>query len=51
MGPEMYYSSLGVNGFLALVSRLGGVCRHLEYDQYPELHTYMIVQKPEASVD
>ncbi len=45
MGPERYYSSLGVNGFLGLISRLGGVCRHLEYDQYPELHAYMIVQK------
>lgn len=45
MGPEVYYSSLGINGFLKLIMSLGGVCRHLEYDQYPELHTYFIVQK------
>ena len=46
MGPEVYYSSLGINGFLNLFISLGCICRHLEYDQYPELHTYFIVQKP-----
>jgi len=45
MGPEVYYSTLGTNGFLALFNRLSCICRHLEYDQYPELHTYLIVQK------
>lgn len=45
MGPEVYYSSLGINGFLRLFISLGGICRHLEYDQYPELHTYFVVQK------
>lgn len=45
MGPEVYYSSLGINGFLKLFLDLGCICRHLEYDQYPELHTYFIVQK------
>ena len=45
MGPEVYYSSLGTNGFLSLFMKLGCICRHLEYDQYPELHTYLIVQK------
>ena len=45
MGPEVYYSSLGINGFLSLLMKLGCVCRHLEFDQYPELHAYMIVQK------
>lgn len=45
MGPEIYYSTLGINGFLSLLIKLGAVCRHLEYDQHPELHTYLIVQK------
>lgn len=45
MGPEVYYSSLGINGFLKIFINLGSICRHLEYDQYPELHTYFIVQK------
>lgn len=45
MGPEMYYSSLGVNGFVELLSGLGCAIRHLEFDQFPELHAYLIVQK------
>lgn len=45
MGPEVYYSTLGISGFLKVISDLGCTCRHLEYDQYPELHTYFIVQK------
>ncbi len=45
MGPEVYYSSLGINGFQNLFISLGCICRHLEYDQYPELHAYLIIQK------
>ncbi len=45
MGPEMYYSSLGTQGFVRLTGELGCELRHLEFDQYPELHAYMIVQK------
>jgi len=45
MGPEVYYSSLGVTGFMELIIKLGCIARHFEYDQYPELHSYFIVQK------
>jgi SAM-dependent methyltransferase len=45
MGPPMYYSVLGIPDMLELVGRSGCVCRHLEYDQHPELHLYVIVQK------
>ncbi|MGO2356395.1 MAG: class I SAM-dependent methyltransferase [Marinomonas foliarum] len=45
MGPEVYYSSLGLNGFLKLFIELGCIIRHLEFDQYPELHTYLVVEK------
>lgn len=45
MGPEVYYSSLGTDGFLTLFIELGCMVRHLEFDQYPELHTYLIVEK------
>lgn len=45
MGPNMYYSSLGITGYLELIASLGAVCRHFEYDQYPDLHAYFIVQK------
>lgn len=45
MGPEVYYSSLGTNGFLKLFMELGCIIRHLEFDQHPELHTYLIIEK------
>lgn len=45
MGPQMYYSVLGVPNTLTLLSEADCVCRHLEYDQYPELHLYVIAQK------
>ncbi|CAM3033325.1 class I SAM-dependent DNA methyltransferase [Vibrio rarus] len=46
MGPEVYYASLGINGIIKLMMDLGCIIRHVEYDQYPEMHTYMIVEKP-----
>ena len=46
MGPEVYYSTLGISGFLRLFEELGCNIKHLQYDQYPELRTYLIVQKP-----
>jgi SAM-dependent methyltransferase len=45
MGPEMYYSGLGIPDTLELVAETGCVCRHFEYDQYPELHLYVIAQR------
>ncbi len=45
MGPPVQYSYLGLPQTLALLTEAGCVCRHLEYDQYPEKHVYIIAQK------
>ncbi len=45
MGPEVHYSTLGIPGILNVVMEAACVCRHLEFDQYPENHLYLIVQK------
>ncbi len=45
MGPEMYYATLGVNGFMRLILDAGCTCRHFEFDQLPEVHSYFILQK------
>jgi hypothetical protein len=45
MGPPMYYSAPGIPNTLKLIAEGGCVCRHLEYDQYPELHVYVIAQR------
>jgi len=36
---------------LEVIARAGCVCRHLEYDQHPEPHLYLIVQKAETPID
>lgn len=45
MGPKMYYSTLGIPRTLEVVASAGCVCRHLEYDQHPQQHLYLIVQR------
>ena len=45
MGPQMYHSTLGIPKTLQIVQDTGCVCRHLEYDQHPQPHVYMIVQR------
>jgi SAM-dependent methyltransferase len=45
-GHDFAYSTLGVEAFLHILMEQGCTCRHLEYDQYPENHVYIIAQKP-----
>lgn len=45
MGPQLYYSVLGIPKTLQLISENQCICRHLEYDQYPGLHRYVIAQR------
>jgi RimJ/RimL family protein N-acetyltransferase len=47
MGPPMYHATLGIPETLRVLAEAGCVCRHLEYDQYPEAHVYLIAQKSE----
>ncbi|BCS54343.1 trans-aconitate 2-methyltransferase [Geobacter sp. SVR] len=43
---EFYYSSIGINGNLAALIDNGLTVVHLELDQFPEKHVYVIAQKP-----
>jgi predicted TPR repeat methyltransferase len=45
MGPPMYHAALGIPKTLQVVTEAGCTCRHLEYDQHPELHVYVIAQR------
>ncbi|HEY1188178.1 MAG TPA: GNAT family N-acetyltransferase [Gemmata sp.] len=45
MGVPMYHAALGIPKTLHVLAEAGCVCRHLEYDQYPESHVYLIAQK------
>jgi len=44
-GQPLYHAALGIPQLLRLIDQYGCICRHLEYDQYPELHLYLIIQR------
>ncbi|WP_394795999.1 class I SAM-dependent methyltransferase [Armatimonas sp.] len=44
-GQPLYHAALGIPELLRLIDRFGCICRHREYDQHPESHLYLIVQK------
>ncbi|MEZ5490617.1 MAG: class I SAM-dependent methyltransferase [Gammaproteobacteria bacterium] len=41
-GQTFHYSSIGITGNLALLALHGVVCKHLELDQWPQNHAYLI---------
>lgn len=45
MGVEVCYSTLGIPGLLGVITEGACVCRHLEFDQYPEKHLVVVVQR------
>ncbi|MBQ5949162.1 class I SAM-dependent methyltransferase [Massilia sp. ST3] len=45
MGPEVYYATLGIPGLLDVVAEAGCMVRHLEFDQHPDQHLCVIVQR------
>ncbi len=47
LGEPLYHGALGIPRLLEIVAQQGCICRHLEYDQCPELHLYLIVQRAE----
>jgi hypothetical protein len=42
----MYHATLGTPQILAAIQESGSVLRHLEFDQWPEMHLCVIVQRP-----
>ncbi|NNF68044.1 MAG: class I SAM-dependent methyltransferase [Gammaproteobacteria bacterium] len=46
MGPPMYHSAPGIPKIMEILAEAGCVCRHLEYDQHPDLHVFVIAQRP-----
>jgi len=45
MGPALCYATLGIPGLLAAIARAGCVVRHLEFDQHPQQHLAVVVQR------
>ena len=44
-GKRFEYSSLGIPEFVRLLWRFGCAIQHVEYDQYPENHAYLVAKK------
>lgn len=42
---KFYYSSIGINENLKILSESNCECKHLELDQFPQNHVYLIAQK------
>jgi predicted TPR repeat methyltransferase len=45
MGPEIRYSTLGIPGLLDVIQEAGCILRHLEFDQQPQQHLYIVAQR------
>jgi SAM-dependent methyltransferase len=44
-GEPLYHAAPGIPAVLRALEASGCTCRHLEYDQYPENHVYVIAQR------
>jgi len=45
MGQPLHHAALGIPRTLQVINECSCICRHLEYDQYPEKHLYLVIQK------
>lgn len=50
-GQPLYHATLGIPELLRVLDEHRCVCRHLEYDQHPEMHVYLIAQKAKPSLE
>lgn len=44
-GQPLYHAAPGISALLSTLEQANCSCRHLEYDQYPEKHVYVIAQR------
>jgi 2-polyprenyl-3-methyl-5-hydroxy-6-metoxy-1,4-benzoquinol methylase len=52
MGELLHYSSIGINNYVRILMDEGCICKHIEFDQFPENHVVLIVQKaPDSSIE
>lgn len=45
LGKPLYHATPGIPAILRTLDASGCACRHLEYDQYPEKHVFIIAQR------
>lgn len=45
LGEPLYHAALGIPEILKIIDGCACFCRHLENDDFPDLHLYLIIQK------
>ena len=45
LGQQLYHATMGIPRALKVIDECRCLCRHLEYDQYPEKHLYLVIQR------
>lgn len=45
LGQELYHAAIGVPSILKLLEKHSCICRHLENDDWPNKHLYVVAQK------
>jgi trans-aconitate methyltransferase len=45
LGQPLYHAALGIREALRIIDESDCICRHLENDDWPDLHLYLIIQK------
>ena len=45
LGEPLYHAALGIPETMSIIDESTCVCRHLENDDFPEQHVYLIIQK------
>jgi len=48
LGQELYHTALGISAILKILNDCNCVCRHLENDDWPNPHLYIIAQRKET---
>lgn len=48
LGQILYHAALGIPALLNIIDACGCICRHLENDDWPNAHLYLVIQRRSA---
>jgi len=48
LGQELYHASIGIPAILNVINECNCICRHLENDDWPNRHLYLIIQSKDV---
>ncbi|MCJ8296377.1 MAG: class I SAM-dependent methyltransferase [Colwellia sp.] len=48
LGQLLYHAAIGIPAILEIINECNCICRHLENDDWPNRHLYLVIQKKDA---